>query len=494
MTNEDSIHLNIVTYSDTAQAEKVLGALRKLRKRHAIDVITGVALVKKPEGKTEIIDVLDMDKRRGMRFGALAGGILTVLAPPAGIAALLAGTAAGAVTGRALSKKNKGEKRLTEDFLRQVMDGVRAGNSVLILLLEGENRQDVEQALAQFGGQIFSEPLTDATMSRLASAGPLSETPDATYTATVAEKVRNLIARNTNDEGPRFERVMVVINPASGRDQPILNALNTVFHTAGIDYDVAITKKAGDAQRLAREAAEAGYDVVAVYGGDGSVMEAASGLMGTAVPLAILPGGTNNVMSVELRVPGELVEAAALIAGAPVKIRAVDMGRANDQMFILRVGAGYEAVINQGATREMKDKYGGFAYSLAGLQALRNPPVAKYTLELDGETVEIEGLWCMVANSTSLGSEKLNLAHGADVSDGLLDVIVVGEADLSTLVSVAGSVANVKSVGKLPHWQVRKVSVTADPPQPVTGDGELWGPTPLTCEVIPGAVNILVPA
>lgn len=493
MTTENTIQLIIATYTDTAQAQKTLASVRKLRKQNDVDVITGVALAKTIEGKTEMLDALDMEKRRGTRFGALAGGILTILAPPAGIATLLLGTAAGAAAGRVLSKGP--EKQLTEAFLKQVMDGLRGGSSALILLVETDDVDGVQRALAKFGGKLISQPLTEESMAQLAATGPLSQTPNETATSELADRVKTLIAGSAEREGPSFERVMVVVNPASGHDEPILNKINTVFYTAGIDYDIAITKKAGDAARLAREAAEAGYDVVAAYGGDGTVMEAASGLMDTNVPLAILPGGTNNVMSVELRVPGDLIEAAALIAGAPARIRAVDMGRANDQLFILRVGIGYEAVINEGATREMKDKFGGLAYSIAGLQALRNPPVAKYTLDLDGEIVETEGLWCMVANSASLGSERLNLAQGTDVSDGLLDVIMVGEAELSTLVSVAGSVANSERVGKpLPHWQVRKVTVTADPPQSVTGDGELWDPTPLTCEVIPAAVHILVPA
>ena len=80
------------------------------------------------------------------------------------------------------------------------------------------------------------------------------------------------------------------------------------------------------------------------------------------------------------------------------------MGRLNDHLFILRVGIGYEAVINETADREMKDRFGGLAYSLAGLKALKDPPYsAIYKLTLDGKVEELEGLWVMVANSASLG-------------------------------------------------------------------------------------------
>jgi diacylglycerol kinase family enzyme len=109
-------------------------------------------------------------------------------------------------------------------------------------------------------------------------------------------------------------KIHVVINPASGQPQPILHTLNSVFHPLGIDWEVFITRESGDAERYSRQAAASGVDVVAAYGGDGTVMEAARGLAGSPTPLAILPGGTANLMSVELSVPKDLAQAAAIAA------------------------------------------------------------------------------------------------------------------------------------------------------------------------------------
>ena len=86
-----------------------------------------------------------------------------------------------------------------------------------------------------------------------------------------------------------YKRVLVIINPAAGHDEPILNTLNDVFHSAGVDWDIRITHKFGDATRLAKEAVEMGVDLVAGYGGDGTQMEVANGLLGSGIPLAILP-------------------------------------------------------------------------------------------------------------------------------------------------------------------------------------------------------------
>ena len=119
-------------------------------------------------------------------------------------------------------------------------------------------------------------------------------------------------------------RVHVVINPAAGQDEPILNTLNRVFKEAEIDWDISLTKQAGDARQQAQTAAQSGVDIVAVYGGDGTVAEVASGLLGTSIPLAILPGGTANVLSVELGIPATLALACQLICDPKATIRKMD--------------------------------------------------------------------------------------------------------------------------------------------------------------------------
>ncbi|MGH2353414.1 MAG: diacylglycerol/lipid kinase family protein, partial [Chloroflexota bacterium] len=110
-----------------------------------------------------------------------------------------------------------------------------------------------------------------------------------------------------------YIRIAVIINPAAGQDQPVLGTFNRVFQAAGVDWEVFVTKRGGDACRYAEAATRQDFDAVAVYGGDGTVAEVASGLIGGDVPMAIFPGGTANVMSSELGIPRDLAEACALI-------------------------------------------------------------------------------------------------------------------------------------------------------------------------------------
>lgn len=91
---------------------------------------------------------------------------------------------------------------------------------------------------------------------------------------------------------PLYKRVQVIINPASGKDEPILNIINAAFADTGIEWDARVTHKFGDAARLAKEAAEAGVDLVTGYGGDGTQLEIANG----PVTAKILPKAIDVVV------------------------------------------------------------------------------------------------------------------------------------------------------------------------------------------------------
>lgn len=292
-----------------------------------------------------------------------------------------------------------------------------------------------------------------------------------------------------------FRHIHIIINPASGRDEPVLSVLNKIFQPAKVDWDVFITKKAGDAREYAARAVAEGVDAVGVYGGDGTVTEAASGLIDSDVPLAILPGGTANVTSIELGIPGKLDEALALVSGVAREYRWMDMGRIGDRLFLGHVGIGLEANMHENADRSAKDRMGFLAYPVAALQALREPPISHYQLTLDGQTIEIEGLNCMVTNLGSIGVLGATLSSDISVSDGLLDVIVVRSADVTSLAALAAKVTGLASPDdRLPHWQVREARIVADPPQGITADGEVLGQTPVDVKVLPRAVRVIIPA
>lgn len=289
-------------------------------------------------------------------------------------------------------------------------------------------------------------------------------------------------------------RMIVIANPGAGQPEPVLRTLNDSVGAAGVDWQVVVTHGPGDGYKAALDAAKKGYDLIGAYGGDGTVTEVASALaVACGPPMVVLPGGTGNGLAEDLGIPATLAEAAALIAEDNYDVRKVDMGRTGDGWFILRLTMGFEASVVEAATRELKDRFGWLAYAFASLQTLANPPMAKYELEVDGVKSTAEGVACLIANSASTGVLGVKIAEGVDVSDGLLDLIVVEWADLPAL---AGSVAEAAAGQKprdLTRWCGKKIRVASTPTQCVLADGEDAGSTPVEAEVAPGAISVVVP-
>src|SRR5215207_1738055 len=301
-----------------------------------------------------------------------------------------------------------------------------------------------------------------------------------------------------SEESNLSKKMQVIINPAAGIGRPILQALNSQLKDSGIEWDVSITHKAGDAERLAKKAVEDGADIVGVHGGDGSVMEVASALRGTSTPMAIFPGGTANVMSVELGIPNDDIEAAIdFIATGSYTTRLIDMGRVNDRLFLLRIGIGLEADMMKSADQEIKKQYGMLAYAFSALNEMRNLTPTYYRVRVDGELHEAEGVSCMIANFGNVAIGGLILSKKIDISDSLLDVLIFQSADLAAMITVTAAVmsptAEATDSPQLEHYQGREIVVESNPPQTISIDGEVIEPTTLTASILPGAVNVVVP-
>jgi len=288
------------------------------------------------------------------------------------------------------------------------------------------------------------------------------------------------------------KKIHVVINPVSGQPQPILNQINDVLYPAGAQWDVSITQKSGDATRFARQAIADGAEVVGAYGGDGTIMEVARAVQGSDVPMAILPGGTANLMSLELGISRDLTQAVQIMLDPDSVVRHVDMGQVGDLHFMMRVGLGYDAEKVRLADRELKDRWGIMAYSIAGLKALKNIPMVHYRITVDGVEIKTDGKTCLIDNAGNLGLPGLSASPLTSVSDGLLDVTVVRDNSISSFIAVGDQILGREpNPDALKHWQGCDIHIDSDPPQILQVDGEIWGQTPVSIKVLPGVLPIL---
>lgn len=285
-------------------------------------------------------------------------------------------------------------------------------------------------------------------------------------------------------------RVVVLTNPTSGKGRAarVRDEALPRFHGAGWQTTSLSSRSAEDALDLARVAVAEKPDVLAVCGGDGMVNIAMQALAGTGVPLGILPAGTGNdfasYFDVPLRDPA--AAAARIVHGTT---RTVDLARIGDRYFGAVLAAGFDAVVNERANR-MRWPKGQMRYNLATVAELRTFKPLRYTLELDGVEQQVEAMLVAVGNGPSFGG-GLRITHGAELDDGLIDVVLIKPLSRRELVRTYPKLFDGSHVThpQYEHHRVKRVTVAC---AGIVGyaDGERFGPLPLTVEVVPGALAV----
>jgi YegS/Rv2252/BmrU family lipid kinase len=183
------------------------------------------------------------------------------------------------------------------------------------------------------------------------------------------------------------------------------------------------------------EALEAGYyHAVAVAGGDGTVSIAANALLksGLKLPMLIIPAGTANDFAASLKIPADVGEAAALIKNKPAPC---DAGLVNGRFFINVCAAGFLADVSQVVNKNLKDSLGNLAYYLTGLGKLANLKPLKVRITNSAEVIEEDIYLFLALNSSGIGGFS-KLSPGADVTDGLFDIIAVKAINLMELAAL----------------------------------------------------------
>jgi YegS/Rv2252/BmrU family lipid kinase len=294
----------------------------------------------------------------------------------------------------------------------------------------------------------------------------------------------------------KIKNIHIIINPAAGKEEAILPVINLSMKEAGIQWEAFITHQAGDGIKFAKAAVKEGVDALAVYGGDGTLMEAISGLIGSEIPLVILPGGSTNVVATELGIPKDLKEACTLLGHGPLETKTIDVGQFDTRYFITGISIGFGADVVKGADRETKNKIGILAYFLSAAAALKKTKKVVYHLKIDGQEYKVKGFTCIITNTGNIGFSNISYDKHIDISDGFLDVVVVRKANLNLFKHIVITLLkrerpyNLKLVQ---HWQGKEISVSSTPKQTVQCDGEVLKEMPLHIKIIPGAIKVLVP-
>lgn len=258
-------------------------------------------------------------------------------------------------------------------------------------------------------------------------------------------------------------------------------------------FRYTITRGSGDAARAAGAACHAGADALIVAGGDGTIREAADGMIGDGVPMLIVPTGTENVVAkhLGLRLNEDQLEDALLHGG----VSQFDIGRCGGQGFLMGVGVGFDAEVVRrlALARRGHISYWNYVKPMLGAFLSFRPPQLR--VEADGELL-FEGRGQLYIGNISRYAAGLSILRDASPEDGLLDACILAYESRARLLWHAATVLAGGHVGMpgVHSRQFRRLTVTSDVPAPVQIDGDASGMTPVEIGLDARRVSLIVPA
>jgi diacylglycerol kinase (ATP) len=223
-------------------------------------------------------------------------------------------------------------------------------------------------------------------------------------------------------------------------------------------------------------------------------------LIGTQIPLGVIPRGTANAFAVAVGIPARLNPIASacevIIAG---QTRVVDAARCNGLPMILLAGIGLEAETVERADRETKNRWGVLAYIVAGVQQFQEQELFETEIEVEGVVKTFQAGAVTIANAAPATSVMAQGLGRVVADDGLLNVTIAAPQTelqaVTAMVDLLGS-ALLRIPSQRPDiicLETARIKVTTQPPQKVALDGEIIGTTPVEIECIPGGLTVLAP-
>ncbi|MDO5739279.1 MAG: diacylglycerol kinase family protein [Ornithinimicrobium sp.] len=335
--------------------------------------------------------------------------------------------------------------------------------------------------------------------------------------------------------GSGTPRAAIIVNPTKFEDVGRVRAqVQAVCDEHGWADPLWLETTAEDTGTgQSREAIEAGVDLVCPLGGDGTVRTVGSALVGTDMPLGLLPGGTGNLLARNLHLPIDSLERALTVAltGQDHRIdtcmldlvrptsaqlaerltdendpaRNVDFGDAVDDRscekvreehrFLVMAGLGFDAEVMAAAPEQLKAKVGWLAYLVTGLQHLKGPQFT-VALKIDGGQPRRRRVRSVVVGNVGKLQGGMELLPDAVVDDGTIDAVLLSPEGMVGWAAMVGQLVTRRRVGhsRVDHFQGQEIRVVSDKPVEVELDGDPMG-SAIAIRVIvqPGSLVVRMP-
>lgn len=298
-------------------------------------------------------------------------------------------------------------------------------------------------------------------------------------------------------------KTLLIYNPTAGPWDMTrtLKRLAEYMHKYDWNMELVQTEQPGDATQYARRAVEDSLDIVLVAGGDGTINEAANGLVGTATALGIIPVGTGNILAHQLRMP--ILSLAAPLYVRDVgealrksRVQRVDAGVINERYFVCWAGLGLDAEI--AAYMEPRPRIAKrlrtLPYIIAGFTVAAEFRGVRSRIVIEGRTFRTRALMALASN-IQLYAAFFTIAPRARMDDGLLDIFVFKGLGFPYVLRHLMHLfsGQYQRDPKVMHALARTMTVYTNPAVAVHLDGDPYGDTPATVSIEPGNLLLLVP-
>lgn len=277
--------------------------------------------------------------------------------------------------------------------------------------------------------------------------------------------------------------MIFIVNPISGkgRSKRLANKL------LAKGYKVLFTEYAGHAEKLAREAID---EVVVAVGGDGTVNEVARGLVGSNKALGIIPCGSGDGLARHLGISHNTNKALKRIEDGECKC--MDAAEINGRLFFSVCGVGFDAVVSE---RFAKCGKRGLAnYIKQGLRTWKEYAPERYTIEIDGTSIETDALFITIGNSDQWGNGA-KITPLADCCDGILDITVVEEFGVFALPGMAYRLmtGTLDRSQRVHCYKGKNIRIVRASEGPAHADGDWFiASNTLEIKILPSALKVLV--
>jgi diacylglycerol kinase (ATP) len=288
--------------------------------------------------------------------------------------------------------------------------------------------------------------------------------------------------------------MLIVFNPVAGRRRAhLLWRVLDVLAANGVRLDLAETHRTGHAEALAREAAGRGEPMVVAAGGDGTIAEVASGLMGSTVGLGVIPLGTANVLAHELGLPFAPKSVAAALAFG--RTCTLWPGQANGadgtRLFVQMLGVGFDAHVVHNLPNPLKKMLGKTAYVLQSMRELARYKYPTIRIRIDDAETEAAGV--IISKGQLYGGRFRLAADAAPGRPGFSVVLFDRPGACSTL--MYGAALPFHLLGRAPgvrHIRAQRIDFLQNEAVPAQTDGDSAGYAPLWVSDAPGPIQVVV--